>query len=250
MPPTLRKRKRSASPSPAPSPTPTLPQPLAQAATPPNPLRVFATQLKQNPNEVSLLLDLPAELRNTIYMMVLDDTEVLLARVRNMKALAAESALPRVNKQVRDEFLSTATLAANIHTTSIDFDFRHIVAFLNRLSDAELQALPSANIPNERKITVDLTISEGCAREPEFLQRWINRAGHPTKKGTNIDFQYKLAAGTSTIPVTPVRFHAGGTAQVAYLSMPKFPHWKGRFALMAGGRQKEEFGKIVVALGY
>ncbi|KAK5123166.1 hypothetical protein LTR85_003364 [Meristemomyces frigidus] len=215
MPPTPRKRKRSAT-------TKTL--------------ATFATQLKRNVNEVSLL-DLPAELRNAIYMMLLEGTKVRLSRVRSMKPLASESALPRVNKQVRNEFLSIALLSADIHTTSLDFDFRHIVSFLNRLSEAELQALSSTstNIPSERTITVDLAISEDCPEEPDYFQRWLNRAGHPTKKGTNIDFQYKLVAGGSMLRNASQPWSAAA--------------FKPRAALMAKGRQKEEIMKIVTALG-
>lgn len=232
MAPSTRKRKRS--PSPPPSP-PSSPPPPAQTLT------VFATQLKQNLGQPSLLLDLPAELRNTIYTMVLEDTEVLLSRNTTKKALAVGCALPRVNKQVRDEFMAVALLSADIRTTAMDFDFRHIVTFLNRLSDAELKALPSVTVPSQRRITVDLIISDRCPVRPPYFQRWINRAGHPTKKGTNINLQYNLASG---------RTHHTGPPWVAGGQTPRFAAWKPLFKRLKEGREKEELGKITAALGY
>lgn len=164
--------------------------------------------------------------------------------MRSKKALATKAALPGVNKQVRDEFLSTALLHGAIHTASLDFDFRHIVAFLNRLSDAELRALPSTNIPTQRKITIDLTVSDGCPRKPKYFDRWINRAGHPTKKGTNLDFQYKLVAGWVKFPqVTWLRYRS-------FPPGPRFPFWLRDYRLITETRQKEELGKILAALNY
>ncbi|KAK5137393.1 hypothetical protein LTR08_008971 [Meristemomyces frigidus] len=227
MAPSTRKRKRSLSTLPASS------------------LAVFATQLKQNPDELSIILDLPPELRNHIYLMVLEDTDLCLSHLRHKKALATKSPLPRLNKQIHNEFFNVASLAGSISTSAFDFDFRHIVAFLNRLSDAELRVLPGVNTPAERCIKVDLTMTLDCSEEPPLLQRWINRAGHPTKKGTNLNFQYKLVDGEPTVAI---HFFVGG--QINVLSQPKFPKWRSNYSKLVDGRPKEEWGKILTAIGY
>ncbi|KAK5733263.1 hypothetical protein LTR17_009872 [Elasticomyces elasticus] len=147
----------------------------------------FGTQLKEDPSKLSLLLDLPAELRNAIYEFVLVSTGgVLVSRSATRRTLASSSSLPRVNKQIRDEFLATAMLMAEVHTTSVDFSFRHIVAFLNRLSDEELRALPTTKLLTQRKIIIHLHPSIDSVEQPQYLERWLNRVQHPTKKGTDV----------------------------------------------------------------
>ncbi|KAK5731780.1 hypothetical protein LTR17_011131 [Elasticomyces elasticus] len=116
-----------------------------------------ATDQKADATLPSLLLDLPPELRNLVYEFVFASTGgVHLSPKAHRKHLACGSALNRVNKQVRHEFLTVGELVVDIHTSAPNFDFRHIVAFLNRLSDQEIQALPSLAVPVQRKVIVDL----------------------------------------------------------------------------------------------
>ncbi|KAK4889260.1 hypothetical protein LTR27_011937 [Elasticomyces elasticus] len=116
-----------------------------------------ATNHKADATLPSLLLDLPPELRNLVYEFVFASTGgVHLSPKAHRKHLACGSALDRVNKQVRHEFLTVGELVVDIHTSAPNFDFRHIVAFLNRLSDQEMQELPSLTMPVQRKVIVDL----------------------------------------------------------------------------------------------
>lgn len=147
-----RKRKRGARSdtpaSPLPPPTISPPSTLPLLRSPPSShsrtLRAFATKLKRDASQLSLLLDLPPELRNVIYGMICQVVDLKLPRPVIKKglarsagkktpmptvtktALACASALPRVNKQVRDEFLSFALLVADICTSTVDFDFRYV----------------------------------------------------------------------------------------------------------------------------
>lgn len=207
-----------------------------------NSLAVFATQLRQDPNELSLLLDLPADIRNIIYAMVLGNTEARLSRNSAKNNLATTSALPRVNKQVRAEFMAMVWLSADIQTTVLDFDFRHIVTFLNRLSDAELQALPSISVPASRKVKVELSVRLVCPLQPPLLPRWIKRADHPTKKGTGIDFKYTLDAKTKEKMLATFR----QPWRRDYWRLPA--EWSVWHDSMPAGRTKEEFGKILKAV--
>ncbi|KAK5722485.1 hypothetical protein LTR15_005716 [Elasticomyces elasticus] len=149
---------------------------------PPSTIHIFERQLKRNPQKLSLLLDLPAELRNNVYAQVFATTGgVHLSCKGHRRALASSSRLTRVNKQVHDEFTSAAWALADITTQAPDLDFRHIVAFLNRLSDAELFAMPTNGRPVQRKM--------------------LNRIGNPEKKGTDLVYGYKLCSSSLKMDV-------------------------------------------------
>ncbi|TKA28658.1 hypothetical protein B0A50_02985 [Salinomyces thailandicus] len=243
MAPTLRKRKRASSP---PLPPPSRPQApriktrsKARKKVEPRPKRPttafdsFATQLKQDPNKLSLLLDLPPELRDVVYAMVLQDTRVQLANNTRIKSLASTSPLSRLNKQIRHEFHGAALLTADIATTVCNFDFRHLDAFLSRASDAELKSFSTMKAPTRRNIKVELIMQTFDASILQNLRRWIKRAGHPSKRGTAIDVQYTYLAGKSTSR----SFGAGGPRPWDALK-PKT--WR--------GRSEEEARKIMFAM--
>ncbi|KAK4959316.1 hypothetical protein LTR10_004118 [Elasticomyces elasticus] len=199
----------------------------------------FGTQLKADPSKLSLLLDLPAELRNAIYEFVLASTGgVLLPRSATRRTLASSSSLPRVNKQIRDEFLATAMLMAEIHTTSVDFSFRHIVAFLNRLSEEELRALPITKLPTQRKIIIHLHPDLESSSQPQYLGRWLNRVQHPTKKGTNVVYEYRYSG---SVPRYRNYHHHDDFSR-------RLQWWESDVVKMAPGRKKDEFGDIIAAL--
>jgi len=140
----------------------------------------------------SPLLQLPAELRNDIYEYIAVDACAEL-HPRTRGKLASRSTLCRVSKQVRDEYhavlyMTTPYIKAHVK----DFDFGHIVTFLNKLSDRELNALPTLSIPTQRKLHIHTHITEACPGNPEGLQKWLLRCQHPTKKGTRIDVDYTV----------------------------------------------------------
>ena len=133
-------------------------------------------------------LTLPAELRNIVYGMVAEEYTAYVKK----RILTDRSNLALVNRQIRDEYHPVSLLCAkNIQTKVVDFDFRHIVTFINRLSTSEVNALPNATKPGTRRIDVTLVFSNNPA-DHYLLRRWLNRAGHPTKKGTMLDFRYTL----------------------------------------------------------
>ncbi|TKA67439.1 hypothetical protein B0A55_09147 [Friedmanniomyces simplex] len=204
-----------------------------RASIPPINLDTFATQLKADPTRLSLLLDLLPELRNIIYEYVFASTGgVLLSRQLVHRALAPKtSTLLRVNKQIHTEFLHAAWLLADIHTTALEYDFRHIVTFLNRHEEEEIRALPSTNLPQHRTIFVEIqpnaTHTQSVDDNPKFLKRWLNRAEHPTKKGTRVHYEYRLRPGYAE---------------------PRWPRWRVRAQAMEEGRKREELEKIIAAV--
>lgn len=135
-----------------------------------------------------LFLNLPAELRNIVYGMVAEECTAYLKKGK----VTDRSNLALVNRQIRDEYHPVSLLCAKgIRTEVEDFDFRYIVTFINRLSTNEVNALPNATKPGTRRIDVTLVFSKNPA-DYYLLRRWLNRAGHPMKKGTMLDFRYTL----------------------------------------------------------
>ncbi|KXS98021.1 hypothetical protein AC578_8793 [Pseudocercospora eumusae] len=146
-------------------------------------------------------LDLAPELREMIYDSVLKISPTTFSR--RAKHLTSTSGLARVNKQIRSEFLARAlTNAPILKTTVFDFNFSHIVTFLNKLPDSDLAELES-NEPH-RTMLIDLKFSGRRFGDLKLLERWLNRAGtmqyqyDPSlgkhawrrKKGALIDYQY------------------------------------------------------------
>ncbi|KAK0259263.1 hypothetical protein LTS09_006087 [Friedmanniomyces endolithicus] len=191
----------------------------------------IAQTQKTDPAKPSLLLDLPPEPRNLIYEAVLASTGgAKLSAQPIIENLGFASSLPRTNKQIRDEFVAAAWLSANIHTTVPGFSFRHVVTFLNRLPDVELRALPSITLPAQRRVVIE--IIPLYFWDPGLLDRWTRRAAHPTKKGTQVNFEYRLQEG-----------HRG---HVPLMQLGR--HLEYRARAMEQGREREEMGKIGAAL--
>ena len=83
-----------------------------------------------------------------------------------------------------------------------DFDFRHVVTFFNRLSEAQMKTLPSLSIPASRLMTIELTFTEKIRGHREasdpipLLYRWLNRLDRSDKKGTNIEMRFCVSPET------------------------------------------------------
>ncbi|KAK0274471.1 hypothetical protein LTR35_011625 [Friedmanniomyces endolithicus] len=167
------------------------PSPRSPTTTTPDPT---AANREVRPIRRSFLLDITPELRNLIYEAVLASTGgAQLSANFHRKDLCFASTLPRTNKQVRWEFSTAALSIADIHTIAPHFSFRHIVAFLNRLQDVDLRALPTLKLPAQRRVVIELIPIGPLV--PLFLDRWVRRAAHPTKKGTEVNFEYRLPEG-------------------------------------------------------
>ncbi|KAK4543648.1 hypothetical protein LTR36_005293 [Oleoguttula mirabilis] len=143
--------------------------------------------------------------------------------------LATTSTLVLVSKQVRDEFIGMLYLAAPIIcTTGRNFDFRHIVTYLNRLSQVEIEKLSPDDEPPERSTSILLLVKDDYDRMTPYLGLWVNRVELPSKRGTKIDFQYAVSSTASNWIMT---FE---------------PHWTTRIPLR--GRGSIEWKKIQSAL--
>ncbi|KAI6842479.1 hypothetical protein KC340_g1712 [Hortaea werneckii] len=198
---------------------------------------IFATSLKQDPTSISLFLDLPLELRDIIYLMLLRGRPPLrLSTWRNQ--LATASPLVLVNKQVRFEYLNAVSLYGDIKTRVTDFNFRHVVRFLNRVPEPKLAFFSTDHAPKSRTILISFFFGPKWNEGLPLLRRWYNRFNNPTKRGLNTNFQYVL--------IKPNRCFKNPNALKT--------HWlrsfleKSELSNLREGRSKEELKKIVQAL--
>ena len=136
--------------------------------------------------------DLPAELRNLVYQKIVQEqTASIGGRLTDHSGLLPVHAIP----QLSDEYIPVLLLyASRLKATVIDFEFGKRVTFINRLSDAEVNTLPTATKSGTRKIDIHLNISyDSKGSGVKGLRRWLNRAGHPRKKGTTLDISYTFS---------------------------------------------------------
>jgi len=150
-----------------------------------------------NDTPKSPFLELPAELRNTVleYAAATADEPAVL-RPNGKGQLRSTSPLMRVSRQIRDEFQAALYVAAPLLANVKDFNFAHVVAFLNKLTDRGLNPLPSIRkskaAKRERTMTIALHISANCPLHSDDLDRWLARRNHPTKKGSRIRISYQV----------------------------------------------------------
>ncbi|KAK5740796.1 hypothetical protein LTR17_004386 [Elasticomyces elasticus] len=184
------------------------------------------------PNEHSPFLSLPAELRNLIYAFSAQESSAVLIHHARGR-LISDSPLMRVNRQVRNEYTSVLYLTAPLITAHVrSWDFAHVVTFLNRLSDRELAALPSQQVPSERRILAKLHFDGPVLTER--LDRWLNRREHPTKKGTSMVVSYVV--------------HSAGGEGLSPWVMPGLNIVRMKHHKVDEGRAYEELQRIVAAL--
>lgn len=133
--------------------------------------------------------DLPGELRNVVYQ-VIAETQTATLDGRTFKD---DSGLLHRDSPLREEYLPVLLLhAAEIKTFVEDFDFRHIVTFINRLSNAEVTTLAETARPKQRSLNIKLFIYSDAVKNEYLLRRWLNRRRSTTKKGTTLNTSYSL----------------------------------------------------------
>ncbi|EME87454.1 uncharacterized protein MYCFIDRAFT_75309 [Pseudocercospora fijiensis CIRAD86] len=155
------------------------------------------------------LLQLPAELRNLIYSKVLEDFPAYLHPHNNGRLVCA-SRLLGANHQIRRELLSELYLTAPIYAQVYDWNFNHIVSFLNKLSTSEFKSLPRKIYHHQnpakvvgREMNVELVLSTLSRDEYAFLrstaldrapdlEKWIRRMVKKDKRRLPTGVRYKV----------------------------------------------------------
>ena len=128
--------------------------------------------------------DLSAELRNNIYDKIIEETCLVLPRGNANRPLGFSAAFARVSKGIRSEFLPLALKTTRIIRTEVrNWDFGHIVNFMNRIGDDEMERLV-----REQRVRVDLWFS-GENADPSGLVRWLERFDDE-RRGDGVTFEY------------------------------------------------------------
>lgn len=129
-------------------------------------------------------LDLSAELRNNVYDKIIEDSALVLRRSNANRNLASTSALARVSRTIRSEFLPLALNTTPLIKTAVrDWDFGHVVRFMNSLSTQEFERLML-----EQRLVVDVCFS-GKNADPAGLMRWLDRFDDD-RRGDGVEFEY------------------------------------------------------------
>lgn len=107
------------------------------------------------------------------------------------------------NSQIREEYLDTVLFYSPvIRTTVRNHNFAHIVTFLNRLSEAQLNRFKSDDAARAgqrnitRKIRITLAYSNTKESTRPQLNRWLDRFDDPNRRGAEIQFEYVLDKDT------------------------------------------------------
>lgn len=126
--------------------------------------------------------DLPAEIRNEIYEIVISETTLSIPTnilgsskkpkllLRRRKSLATPiNGLLLASRQCRQEYLSALLSTASVVVEVKDFDFENLMRVSSGLGDFEIQALQT-----NRHLTLELH-NRNCTREgTASLRRWLD----------------------------------------------------------------------------
>ncbi|KAF2770854.1 hypothetical protein EJ03DRAFT_350139 [Teratosphaeria nubilosa] len=167
-------------------------------------------------------LALPAEVRDHIYgFCAITDSARIIPKTKG--ELIGASPLLSVNKQIRQEYKGALYREAPITAQVVEFNFAHVVKFLNSLSDRDLKArtptlfrksdnkqdghqpkaptpsplfennmMATSRAPPKTMFEVELLVTRSCRPNPEGLHRWLLRLENPMKKGSQLDMSYRV----------------------------------------------------------
>ena len=152
----------------------------------------------------SALLELPLELlQNILSYICKDDTGRL--HPRNKGRLGTAHPVSLTNKTLRHEYIACLLREGDIEAYVLDFDFRYLVTFFNKLSDAQLRMLERKKASNAarpqqalRELHIALDFTPSCpGLLDSYLLRWTKRMEHQSKKGTKVATSYSVASSKS-----------------------------------------------------
>ena len=196
--------------------------------------RPSGAQLQQIDQPLSPFLALPRELRDEIYRHVLDQEEDATKSIYKSRNVVTRCGLVGVNSQIFEEFIDAVLFyASEIVMTVKNHNFAHVVTFLNRLSEAQLNQLrklgPEASEKDGKarakcQIVILLHYTARAKESTKHLHRWLDQFDVPEKRGKEIEFQY---VGDRT-------YRCGG-----YQQMPK------RMAMATASQRWKEEGKKI-----
>lgn len=158
------------------------------------------------PGTRSRFLDLPAELRNHIYDLVICDATLTLpmnagssrksklSLRRRKQTETPLNGLLLTNRQLRQEYLSMLLATAAVVVEVKDFDFEHVARVSSALAYADMKALQS-----NRNLVLQLVTQNCTTKDLSLLRRWLDfRKDNDTNLPWNYEFPLdRLLPGTT-----------------------------------------------------
>ncbi|KAK3698132.1 hypothetical protein LTR37_017090 [Vermiconidia calcicola] len=185
-------------------------------------------------------LRLPAELRDAVYEIEARCRPAVLEASRNGK-LASESGLWAACRQTKEEYQDIVCQHASIAVAVVDFDFVHLITFLESLKEDTLAMLSA---PSNRQLLIKLKISSACERNSAGLHAWLDRFGHPEMRGTGVPFDYRARG----FGLARFDFRVRPPAPLYPGISPVFKALRAELDSETEGRRQQELEKIVLAL--
>ena len=138
---------------------------------------------------------LPGELRNQIYEQVAEDDRITVLEENAGDRFSVQSHyLSRFNNidpQIQKEHVSVAYgRSRSIETTVRDFDFAHLMAFLDDFNDDAMKTFPTLDRSSTRRFIIRMEMTAECPRNLDNLTRWLDRFRQGCK-GSEIEFEYE-----------------------------------------------------------
>ncbi|KAK4615382.1 hypothetical protein CLAFUW4_10478 [Fulvia fulva] len=175
-------------------PTPRVPSLKRKASeTNPPPRQAPAKLPKLNDTTHFPFLCLPRELRDEIYRWVLLGRSASLSSSKD-QPLTISSPLTAVCPQICEVFNDALLFHSSTITTIVrNYNFAHVVTFLNRLSEAQMARLRSTSgttsLP-DRTVKITLSFTPKAKNCRMNLNRWLDRFDVPEKRGKDVQFEY------------------------------------------------------------
>lgn len=191
----------------------------------------------------SEFLNLPQELRDQIYEYVSLSCGAYLTPNSNGTAISPSSLL-LVCRRVSEEYKSVIQSTAPVITARVlDFDFSHVVKFLDDLlstqtSPAARTAYASLKRPSiYRRLELALSLTPDSRQHLDKLEAWLDRtASQPTDHySTSFTTTYAVHDSTTAAPIT-------------FMRMIDEIHCNWYLRASSGAR-KDEIGKVTDCLG-
>jgi hypothetical protein len=94
------------------------------------------------------------------------------------------------DQQIFNEYISVA--APTIQTSFYDFNFSHVAAFLDSLSEDNIKTFPTLDNDSKSRFIIKLEITDDCSTNPPRLSQWLARFAQGSK-GSGIKFEYGIS---------------------------------------------------------
>ncbi|KAF2484447.1 hypothetical protein BDY17DRAFT_295643 [Neohortaea acidophila] len=192
----------------------------------------------------------PPELRNLIYEYIsLDSGACILSS--NDGRPSSPAPLSLTSRTVYEEYQSVLYNSAPCLTAHVrDFDFAHVIQFLDNLSEREARnnarndLLGSGNLLMRRHLTIVLSLTDKCRQHLDQLHAWLKLITLRTSDHYRTSFQ-------SSYTLHPTIGRAGSASTVAPITLMRiiddvYCSW---YLQTPAGPLKEEIGKACDCLG-